>query len=209
MATRTGSRISRTAAGRAAARPARRSGAKAGGTRARLLDAAERHLLANGADSLTLEAVAAAAEASKGGLLYHFPTKDALVEALVQRAVDQVDAVLGAAAESTEPGAFSRAFLAEGMPAVPRGGPVVQQPDRLTAALVGAATIDPGFLEPLRSAYLRWQARLEHDGIDPVTATLVRLAVDGWWMAAVLDLPPVTPEIYAGLRDRLEAMTRP
>jgi hypothetical protein len=84
----------------------------------------------------------------------------------------------------------------------------VVQPDRLTAALVGAATIDQGFLVPLRNAYLRWQARLEHDGIDPVTATLVRLAVDGWWMASVLDLPPVSREIYAGLRDRLETMTR-
>jgi AcrR family transcriptional regulator len=184
-----------------------RAGTKAGSTRARLLDAAERHLLENGADSLTLEAVAAAAQASKGGLLYHFPTKDALVEALVQRAVDDVDAVLGTAAESTEPGAFARAFLDEGMPTVPRRGLMVQ-PDRLTAALVGAATIDPGFLEPLRNAYLRWQARLEHDGIDPVTATLVRLAVDGWWMASVLDLPPVSRELYAGLRDRLEAMTR-
>jgi len=185
-----------------------RAGTKAGSTRARLLDAAERHLLANGADTLTLEAVAAAAEASKGGLLYHFPTKDALVEALVQRAVDGVDAVLATAAESQEPGAFARAFLDEGMPTGPGRGPVVQ-PDRLTAALVGAATIDPGFLEPLRNAYLRWQARLEHDGIDPVTATLVRLAVDGWWMASVLDLPPVSRELYVALRERLDAMTRP
>ena len=42
-----------------------------------------------------------------------------------------------------------------------------------------------------------------------MTATLVRLAVDGWWMASVLDLPPVSRKLYVALRERLDAMTRP
>jgi AcrR family transcriptional regulator len=41
---------------------------------------------------VTLEAVAAEAGVSKGGLLYHFPTKDALLEALVQDWLDRFEA---------------------------------------------------------------------------------------------------------------------
>ena len=50
-----------------------------------MLDAAEVVLTEQGAWRLTLDAVAEQAQVSKGGLLYHFPTKDALLQALVDR----------------------------------------------------------------------------------------------------------------------------
>ncbi|MFC0673593.1 TetR/AcrR family transcriptional regulator [Brachybacterium hainanense] len=50
-----------------------------------LLDAYEAILLDDGVRAATLEAVAARAGVSKGGLLYHFPSKDALVAGLVAR----------------------------------------------------------------------------------------------------------------------------
>src|SRR5680860_142372 len=54
-------------------------------TRDRLLDAFERLLVEGGTRAATLDAVAAAAEVSKGGLLYHFPSKDDLVTGLLDR----------------------------------------------------------------------------------------------------------------------------
>lgn len=54
-------------------------------TRDRLLDAFETLLVSGGSRAATLDAVAAAADVSKGGLLYHFPSKDALVEAMLDR----------------------------------------------------------------------------------------------------------------------------
>ncbi|MCL4694718.1 MAG: TetR/AcrR family transcriptional regulator, partial [Candidatus Hydrogenedentes bacterium] len=47
-----------------------------------LLDSAEAVVVEGGPSRLTLDAVAEKAGVSKGGLLYHFPTKDALVEAM-------------------------------------------------------------------------------------------------------------------------------
>ncbi|WP_326601007.1 TetR/AcrR family transcriptional regulator [Rhodococcus sp. PD04] len=52
--------------------------------RAKLLDAFVTILLEQGERAATLEAVAATAGVSKGGLLYHFPSKDALVEGLAE-----------------------------------------------------------------------------------------------------------------------------
>lgn len=54
-------------------------------TRDRLLDAFETLLVTAGSRAATLEAVAAEAETSKGGLLYHFHSKDELVEGMLDR----------------------------------------------------------------------------------------------------------------------------
>ncbi|KHL12507.1 UNVERIFIED_CONTAM: TetR family transcriptional regulator [Mumia flava] len=62
--------------------PARSDGAT---TRDRILDAFETLLVDGGSRVATLDAVAAQAEVSKGGLLYHFPSKDAMVEAMLAR----------------------------------------------------------------------------------------------------------------------------
>ena len=56
--------------------------------RERVLDAAESRLLAGGPAALVLDAVARDAGVSKGGLLYHFPSKTALVDGLVERMLD-------------------------------------------------------------------------------------------------------------------------
>ena len=45
-----------------------------------------------GSGRLTLDAVAERAGLSKGGLLYNFPTKEALLQAMIQRLVDEVSA---------------------------------------------------------------------------------------------------------------------
>lgn len=80
-------------------------------TRDRLLDAAEKLVVEHGALALTLDAVAAEAGVSKGGLLYHFPSKDKLAAALVERAIARVDSALAEASANTTPGAFTRAYI--------------------------------------------------------------------------------------------------
>jgi AcrR family transcriptional regulator len=53
--------------------------------RERVLDAYETLLIETGPAATTLDAVAAAARVSKGGLLYHFASKDALAAGLLAR----------------------------------------------------------------------------------------------------------------------------
>jgi len=52
-----------------------------------LLDAAEQVAIRHGAANLTLDAVAKEANVGKGGLLYHFPSKKALFQAMLARAL--------------------------------------------------------------------------------------------------------------------------
>ena len=53
--------------------------------REKVLDAFQRLLIERGARETTLDAVAQAAGVSKGGLLYHFGSREALIEGLLAR----------------------------------------------------------------------------------------------------------------------------
>jgi len=50
-----------------------------------VLDAFESLLIEEGERAATLDAVARLAGVSKGGLLYHFPTKEAMISVLLER----------------------------------------------------------------------------------------------------------------------------
>src|SRR5689334_4017129 len=79
---------------------ARRAGR--GGARDRVLDAYETLLIEEGPAAATLDAVAAAADVSKGGLLYHFASKDALVDGLLGRLTERSAADADAIASSPD-----------------------------------------------------------------------------------------------------------
>ncbi|RYE93109.1 MAG: TetR/AcrR family transcriptional regulator, partial [Myxococcales bacterium] len=100
-------------------------------TRERLLDAAEAVVIEQGVARLTLDAVAAAARTSKGGLLYHFASKDALVVGLVGRLTARIEHDLAERVRlDPEPvGRHTRAYLALAFPATD---------DRLRATLAAA-----------------------------------------------------------------------
>src|SRR5690606_17155565 len=57
--------------------------------RQRILDAASQLVRKEGSAHLSLDAVAALAGISKGGLLYHFPNKTALLKAIVEQYVEK------------------------------------------------------------------------------------------------------------------------
>src|SRR5215212_6184568 len=57
-------------------------------SRERILDAAAELVREVGAGRLTLDAVAERAGLSKGGLLYNFPTKEALLQGMLERIVE-------------------------------------------------------------------------------------------------------------------------
>lgn len=91
----------------------------------KILTAYETTLIKQGEKSATMDAVAKAAGVSKGGLLYHFPSKEAMAAGLIERftALSEEDLALMKAAEEGpsayyisvsdyEDNAFDRALVA-------------------------------------------------------------------------------------------------
>jgi AcrR family transcriptional regulator len=56
-----------------------------------ILDAAEAIVIESGASHMTLDAVAERSGISKGGLMYNYPTKEALLEAMIGRMTARFD----------------------------------------------------------------------------------------------------------------------
>lgn len=69
--------------------------------RERILEAAVEVAHDVGPAHLSLDAVAERAGVSKGGLLYHFPTKQALLKAIVERHLAAVEAAAGISVDSS------------------------------------------------------------------------------------------------------------
>jgi AcrR family transcriptional regulator len=172
--------------------------------RDRLLNAAEQVVTRDGVGNLTLTAVAQAADVSKGGLLYHFPSKSALINAIVERMALRCEADQEHAVEEDkkESGRFTRAYLTA------RADPPDPQEEPIHTALLAAAGTDPQYLDPYRKRFAEWQKRLESDGIDPVDATIVRLAADGLCLCSLLGMPVPTGELRRKMLDKLLALTR-
>jgi AcrR family transcriptional regulator len=150
-------------------------------SRDRILDATALVLLRDGGDSLTITAVASEAGISKGGLFYHFASKELLVEGLVDRFVASFDAMMAAAGPET--GAATRAYLNS----AERSGRSATDP---LIAILAALTVNPSSLGALRQRYHAWSDRLNSDGVPDYIAATIRFAVDGLWLSDVLDLTP-------------------
>ena len=62
-------------------------------TRTRIMDIAQDAILAKGFDATSIEEIVAGAEITKGGFFYHFPDKNALALALIERHIVVEDAL--------------------------------------------------------------------------------------------------------------------
>lgn len=176
-------------------------------TRERILDAAEDVVLTAGVARLTLEEAASRAGVSKGGVLYHFPSRAALVSAMVGRLAEQFDVGLQSHRSGTGPGAMVRAYIRECFSAP--HGEQEQRSEQIGAAVVAAMASEPHLLEPLREAFAGWQQQIVTDGIDPVRATVARLAADGLWLGELFGFDALTPDLREQVRVELERMAGP
>ena len=177
---------------------------RAEATRERILFGAEEVVLRDGVAHLTLEAAASEAGISKGGILYHFPTRAALIAAMVERLSSRFDEDLATkGAGSGRPGAFTRAYLEATF--APSGDVEGSRERRLGAAVIAGVAADTELLEPLRERFAAWQQALVSDGLPPANASLIRLAADGLWFAELFSLAPLDEHLRSAVHAELLA----
>jgi len=171
--------------------------------RQHILDAACRVVKELGAVHLTLDAVAKEAGLSKGGLLYHFPNKEALIQGMIcdldEKYLEDVESQSRKDTETL--GKWTRAYAIETF------NQVEGDKDIYPALLAGIAT-SPELLEPLKQTYGHLQKRLEDDGIDPVKANLIRLVCDGLWFSEMFGLAPLESDMRSKVLEELIRLSK-
>jgi AcrR family transcriptional regulator len=168
-----------------------------------LLDAAEGVVLRQGINSLTLDAVAAEAGVSKGGLLYHYASKEKLIAAMVERIVRKWQDDFQAAIEAVEPGPgrIPRACLRMCFEESCGWDDCIR---RASVVLLTALWANPTLVQPLRDAHLRIAEMVRGDGLLPGYAESVLTAVDGLWFSRIFGLKVHAPADLAAMRACLE-----
>ncbi len=173
----------------------------------KILDAAERVVLRDGVMHLTLDAVAAQAQMSKGGLLYHFPSKDDLIRGMIRRLHEQFRSdVKRFEAEDPNPvGRKARAVLNAAFPAEPSES--AERCDRLAAALLAAVATNRSLLDDVREFSAQQEQDLLNDGLDPVQAMIIHLAADGLWLSSLFGVLRPSGQLRGQVIERLREMT--
>ncbi|MCC5950257.1 MAG: TetR family transcriptional regulator [Nitriliruptoraceae bacterium] len=164
-----------------------------------ILDALEDELLDAGPEAPSLEAVAARAAVSKGGVLYHFPSKDALLEALLRRWAARAEAELEAAADAH---GVAAAWLDISSPSRSSEGDRDLRVARSLAALIRSSPAGT-LADVIAELAERWRQRLELEIDDPVLAETIRLVGDGIYYAHLVGAPAPDPELLRKVRERL------
>ncbi|HZH10748.1 MAG TPA: TetR/AcrR family transcriptional regulator [Microvirga sp.] len=160
-------------------------------SREKILDAASELVAEIGAGRLTLDAVAERAGLSKGGLLYNFPSKDALLQAMIQRMIDQVSASREALRTQIEPGRNLEARLtATALLNMCCGGRMQQ----VATGLMVATAENPRLLDPVRSVIAETLQRIKEGSEDLDAALLGWLAVEGLSNLEMHNLSPFSDQ---------------
>lgn len=156
--------------------------------RERILEAADHLAREAGPARLALDAVAARAGVSKGGLLYHFPSKLQLLTALVDRHLQRFEAEIDRRQEAVpQPG---RSTLAAYIDASLED---CTENDKPASGVLAAMVQNPEMLVPIRHFKRRMLDRLTTAVDDKALALVVFLAIDGLRSMKLLDLDILAP----------------
>jgi AcrR family transcriptional regulator len=154
-------------------------------SRTKVIDAAERLVSRMGASGLTLDAVAQEAGISKGGLLYHFRSKEALIQGMIERHIacveELVDERRARAGEPLTLQIYVGALLEAG-----------GARRNIGAALLAASASDPALLMSCRQHYAKKLENFIRTPADLERVGVVLLAMDGLLLNELMQVSPYT-----------------
>jgi AcrR family transcriptional regulator len=169
-------------------------------SREKILDAAEAVGVDRGALSLTLDAVAERASVSKGGLLYHFPTKEAL-RAMIDRLCRSFEAqTLERMGKNHDASGPLSAYVADALDQNSGGS--------VASALLAAIANDTELFTPLREHRRRWLPQLDSAAPSFADRAIIWLATEGLWLLELLELSPLSKGQCHKVAERLFELAR-
>ncbi|WP_110208609.1 TetR/AcrR family transcriptional regulator [Nocardioides daejeonensis] len=170
--------------------------------RSKILEAAVRVAQRDGVTAVTLDSVAAEASLTKGGLMYHFPSKDALLAGIQEHVSTVWDSLMAQAAGKDAGEATAEERLAA------YAEVATQSATSADLAFVLEFSKDPNSGRMWPEVANKWTPSPESAAADPHQFDLfiARLAADGLWMFEALMNQPLPEELRQQIAARISTM---
>ncbi|MBH0064128.1 TetR/AcrR family transcriptional regulator [Psychrobacter sp. SZ93C1] len=167
-----------------------------------LLDQAARITLEQGLSKVTFQAVADAVGVTKGGIMHHFATKNALILEVFYDAMAKFEAEVDSAMakDPVRYGSFTRAYIDATISLGEKGQEEFDSQATLYVLMLGDSE--------LRELWAKWsnEQLKKHEATDNTeTLCMVRLVADGIWLS---DFSGINISDKKSLRERLIKMTQ-
>lgn len=163
-----------------------------------ILAAAREVTARHGAGKLTIDSVAREIGMSKGGVLYNFPSKQALLSALLQDLIEE-HLVSMSEIDQAKPNATLRGHL-HSLAASNN------LKENLSMAILATAAENPELLDPLRNMIESDHQKATSQSTDPIGAHVILAALDGLRFQQLLRMPPYDTKTRDAIKGRLESM---
>ncbi len=170
-------------------------------TKDKILQAAAEITMEVGPVNLSLDAVARRAGLSKGGLLYTFPTKAKLLEALVEHHMAEFDESLKKEEAARNHGRNSVILACI---AVFRAEFLCNEPE--PSGILAAIANDPTFLDPIRRYNKQLLQRIRENSEDPTLALMAFLTIEGMRSLKLFEMEGLSHDEQIATIDRLKLL---
>lgn len=167
-------------------------------SREKILEAASDLAFCQGAAHLSLDAVAARAGVSKGGLLYNFPNKAALMHALVNKFLDEFRDRLEEAADGRDSDLAARY--------VDLAMADMEKKATTSSGLLAALAEDPSMLAPVKAFNRDLVDRMKAGAKDPGAILVLFLVLEGLRAQIVLGTGILDAEERRLVLDKVAAL---
>ena len=171
-------------------------------TRARIRVAAAKVIERDGAGQLTLEKVAAEADLSKGGLLYHYPSKDALLQGLLDHLLENRAGLIegSGSADSVSEATLLNSLIDADFD-LPKDERIMAQ------GLIAASAENPELITPAQQYVEAVFAQLGKAKTTATSARTIFLASQGLQFLELLGLLSLSTAERNEIRRHLKALT--
>lgn len=144
-----------------------------------ILIAASQVIAQDGAGKLTMDAVARQAGLSKGGVLYHFPSKNALLECMLNALLARIEE------RRQAPGKKSK--LSGMLDSI---DPQDESERAMSLAILATAAQKPELLAPAKAYFSQVSEEVSAETKDPDITKILLLALEGMRFLNMLELNP-------------------
>ncbi|HCD7493368.1 TPA: TetR/AcrR family transcriptional regulator [Enterobacter asburiae] len=171
--------------------------------REKILDAIIAIVERDGITAVTYDAVAAETRLTRGGLLYHFPSREALILAAHQHLAGQwetgMEKIAGGKADTVEPAERDTAYIES----------CAQMARRVELLMMLESAGEPDLDSLWQSVLDRWSPPVPEDD-DPAALArfIARLAADGLWVHEAMSSRPLPTRLKQRVSRELVTMAQ-